>query len=97
MPPSAPVSPILAIERDGFEVETEFTIRSTKGGLLVCEVPSYELIREYGQSNLRVVRDGFGSRAFSYPSIPGRASTARSSETLSLIKANGDGPVRRAA
>ena len=90
--------PILTIERDGFEVETELTVRSTKGGLLVCEVPSYELVRQYGQSNLRVMRDGLRIAPFLISEYPGAgASPARSSEIRSLVKANGDGPVRRAA
>jgi glycosyltransferase involved in cell wall biosynthesis len=42
----------------GFEVETSMNISAARAGLTVAEVPSYELARVYGTSNLRTVRDG---------------------------------------
>jgi glycosyltransferase involved in cell wall biosynthesis len=48
----------LAIDCDGFEVETVFSIRSATTGLRVTEVPSFELPRLHGRSNLRPMRDG---------------------------------------
>jgi hypothetical protein len=51
--------PQLAVDCPGFEVETLMTIRATKSGLRVSEVPSYEQRRLYGQSNLRAMRDGW--------------------------------------
>ena len=51
--------PQLAVDCPGFEVETLMTIRATKAGLRVSEVPSYEQRRLYGQSNLRAMRDGW--------------------------------------
>jgi glycosyltransferase involved in cell wall biosynthesis len=51
--------PALSFECDGFEVETVLNIRSVQADLLVREVPSFELSREHGQSNLRVIRDGW--------------------------------------
>jgi glycosyltransferase involved in cell wall biosynthesis len=42
----------------GFEVETLFGIRSHTAGLAVSEVPSFELARLNGTSNLRPFRDG---------------------------------------
>jgi glycosyltransferase involved in cell wall biosynthesis len=50
--------PRLAIDADGFEVETQLNIRACKARLLVVEVPSYEECRIYGTSNLNAVRDG---------------------------------------
>jgi glycosyltransferase involved in cell wall biosynthesis len=43
---------------DGFEIETMMNIRAARTGLCVREVPSYESLRQYGQSNLRTFRDG---------------------------------------
>jgi len=51
--------PELSFTNDGFEVETVLCIRSAQADLRVCEVPSFELRREHGQSNLRVIRDGW--------------------------------------
>jgi glycosyltransferase involved in cell wall biosynthesis len=49
----------LRIDCDGFEVETLINIRTAKAGLNVVEVPSYELERLHGESNLRPARDGW--------------------------------------
>ena len=43
---------------DGFEIETIINIRIAKGRLHVVEVPSFELERMYGESNLNTWRDG---------------------------------------
>ncbi len=43
---------------EGFEVETVLNVRAAKGALRVWEVPSYELRRIHGQSNLKAIRDG---------------------------------------
>jgi glycosyltransferase involved in cell wall biosynthesis len=51
--------PQVAPECDGFEVETLMNIRAAKAGLVVREVPSYELRRVYGDSNLRAFTDGW--------------------------------------
>ena len=48
----------LALDADGFEVETQLNIRACKAGLLVTEVPSFEDKRIHGASNLHAVRDG---------------------------------------
>lgn len=50
--------PHLAIDCDGFEVETLMNIRAAKARLRVAEVPSYERERIHGASNLHAVRDG---------------------------------------
>lgn len=49
----------LAVDCDGFEVETLLNLRAHKAGLKVVEVPSYERLRIFGVSHLRVLRDGW--------------------------------------
>lgn len=43
---------------DGFEIETLINIRIAEAGLNVVEVPSFELSRRHGVSNLNAARDG---------------------------------------
>jgi hypothetical protein len=43
----------------GFEIETVMNIRIARADLRVVEVPSYEDLRYFGQSNLHPFRDGF--------------------------------------
>jgi len=43
---------------DGFEIETLVTIRVVQSRLRVTEVPSFELDRIYGESNLQTFADG---------------------------------------
>jgi glycosyltransferase involved in cell wall biosynthesis len=43
---------------DGFEIETVINVRVAHAGLTVTEVPSFELPRLHGESNLNAVRDG---------------------------------------
>ena len=43
---------------DGFEIETLVTVRVAQAGLNVAEVPSFELNRIFGESNLRTFADG---------------------------------------
>lgn len=43
---------------DGFEIETMINVRVAQTGLAVTEVPSVELVRIFGESNLHAVRDG---------------------------------------
>jgi glycosyltransferase involved in cell wall biosynthesis len=47
------------IDCDGFEVETLINIRIAEAGWKVAEVPSIELERIHGSSNLRAHRDGW--------------------------------------
>lgn len=44
---------------DGFEVETLINCRIAAGNVTISEVPSFELARIHGDSNLSAVRDGF--------------------------------------
>src|SRR5207249_2260108 len=43
----------LALDVDGFEIETLIGIRAARAGLTVVEVPSWELNRIHGVSNLK--------------------------------------------
>lgn len=49
----------LALDCDGFEVETLMNIRAAQAGLRVHEIPSFEHPRVYGSSNLRIAIDGW--------------------------------------
>ncbi|GAA1613737.1 glycosyltransferase family 2 protein [Catellatospora bangladeshensis] len=50
--------PALALTAHGFEIETELIVRALKADLRIAEVPSTELQRRRGTSNLRTFRDG---------------------------------------
>jgi glycosyltransferase involved in cell wall biosynthesis len=50
--------PYMRVDCAGFEVETLINVRVAKAGLVVHEVPSFELDRLHGSSNLRAIRDG---------------------------------------
>jgi glycosyltransferase involved in cell wall biosynthesis len=52
------VVPRLALDGDGFEIETMMNVRALKIGLRVAEVPSFESHRIHGQSNLHTIPDG---------------------------------------
>jgi glycosyltransferase involved in cell wall biosynthesis len=51
--------PAMALDCDGFEIETLMNIRAIRAGLVVAEVPSYEHPRIFGTSRLNAVRDGW--------------------------------------
>jgi glycosyltransferase involved in cell wall biosynthesis len=48
----------LDLTAPGFEVETQMTISAVRAGLRIAEVPSLELPRRHGRSNLRAISDG---------------------------------------
>ncbi len=52
------VVPRLALDGDGFEIETMMNVRALKIGLRVAEVPSFESQRIHGESNLHTIPDG---------------------------------------
>jgi glycosyltransferase involved in cell wall biosynthesis len=49
----------MALSATGFEIEAEMVVRAMQAGLRIAEVPSLELPRRAGKSNLHSVRDGF--------------------------------------
>lgn len=49
----------LALHARGFEIETELAVHAIASGLRIAEVPSVELLRHHGQSNLNAWRDGW--------------------------------------
>lgn len=48
----------LALTATGFEIEAEMIVRAMQGGLRIAEVPSLEMPRRAGKSNLHAIRDG---------------------------------------
>jgi len=48
----------LRLRSDGFEIETEMTVRAVTASLRIGEVASFESERQYGESNLHAWRDG---------------------------------------
>ena len=50
--------PFLNLATTGFEVETALVISALRAGLRIAEVPSMEMPRRYGRSNLHTFRDG---------------------------------------
>jgi glycosyltransferase involved in cell wall biosynthesis len=48
----------LALSATGFEIEAEMVVRAMQAGLRIVEVPSLEMPRRAGKSNLHAVRDG---------------------------------------
>lgn len=48
----------LDLTTPGFEIEAQMTICAVQAGLRIAEVPSLEMPRRSGQSNLRTFRDG---------------------------------------
>jgi glycosyltransferase involved in cell wall biosynthesis len=51
--------PKLALDGDGFEIETMMNIRVLREGAVVAEVPSFEAERIYGEGRLRTIPDGW--------------------------------------
>jgi glycosyltransferase involved in cell wall biosynthesis len=49
---------LLALSATGFEIEAEMVVRAMQAGLRIAEVPSLELPRRAGKSNLRSIHDG---------------------------------------
>lgn len=49
----------LALTATGFEIEAEMTVHAMQAGLRIAEVPSLELPRRAGKSNLHAIRDGW--------------------------------------
>jgi glycosyltransferase involved in cell wall biosynthesis len=50
--------PHLHLASTGFEIEAEMTVHAMQAGLRIAEVPSLEMPRRAGRSNLRSVQDG---------------------------------------
>ena len=49
----------LDLTATGFEIEAEMTVRAMQAGLRIAEVPSLEMPRRAGKSNLHAIRDGW--------------------------------------
>ncbi|OBF40859.1 glycosyl transferase [Mycobacterium sp. ACS1612] len=48
----------MALSATGFEIEAEMVVRAMQAGMRIAEVPSLELPRRAGKSNLHSIRDG---------------------------------------
>lgn len=48
----------LSLQSDGYEIETEITVKSLRNGFTFKEVPIYIKRREYGISRIRMLSDG---------------------------------------
>ncbi len=55
----ADVVPRLALDADGFEIETQLNLRALLSGINVAEVPSFEAARLSGESHLHALPDGW--------------------------------------
>lgn len=53
------VVPVLALNGDGFEIETMMNIRAARNKLRITEVPSFEADRIHGVSRLQTFPDGW--------------------------------------
>jgi hypothetical protein len=53
------VVPRLELDVDGFEIETQMSVKALRLGLKVVEVPSFEYRRLHGKGNLRTMPDGW--------------------------------------
>ncbi len=53
------VLPRLALDGDGFEIETIMNVRALRAGLKISEVPSFESKRMYGTGRLQTIPDGW--------------------------------------
>jgi glycosyltransferase involved in cell wall biosynthesis len=49
---------LLSLSATGFEIEAEMVVHAMRSGLRVAEVPSLEMPRRSGKSNLHAIRDG---------------------------------------
>ncbi|MET9849465.1 glycosyltransferase family 2 protein [Streptomyces ossamyceticus] len=49
---------LLDLHASGFEIEAEMTVHALRSGLRIAEVPSLELPRRSGRSNLHAISDG---------------------------------------
>lgn len=51
--------PLLSLDANGFEIETQMNLRALKTKLKIMEVPSFEAERIHGNSYLRTIPDGW--------------------------------------
>ena len=53
------ILPVLRLDADGFEIETQLNLRALRARLRVVEVPSFEADRIFGQTHLSTWGDGW--------------------------------------
>lgn len=55
----ARILPVLDLDADGFEIETQMNVRALQAGLRITEIASFEDKRKYGDGRLRTFPDGW--------------------------------------
>ncbi|MEV4092254.1 glycosyltransferase family 2 protein [Streptosporangium saharense] len=75
---------VLALDCDGFEIETLMNVRAARAGLVIREVPSHERSRIHGASNLHAVRDGLRVLRTILRERPRRSTTTPQPEPASV-------------
>jgi glycosyltransferase involved in cell wall biosynthesis len=79
----------LALDCNGFEIETLINIRVLKARLRVAEVPSFEHPRIHGNSNLNAFRDGWRVlNTILREAVNGRPQPVHSTEPMSVQTMN---------
>ena len=73
----------LDLHATGFEIETEMIVHALRSGLRIAEVPSLELPRRNGRSNLHAITDGRRVLRTLISERPGAQSSAASVRTAS--------------
>jgi glycosyltransferase involved in cell wall biosynthesis len=73
----------LDLHATGFEIETEMIVHALRSGLRIAEVPSLELPRRNGRSNLHAITDGRRVLRTLISERPGAHSSAASVGTVS--------------
>lgn len=66
----------LKLSASGFEIEAQMTVHAVQAGLRIAEVPSLELPRRSGHSNLHAIRDGRRVLSALLTDHPGRLAKA---------------------
>jgi glycosyltransferase involved in cell wall biosynthesis len=90
--------PALALSATGFEIETELVLNAARAGLEIVEVPSLELERRAGTSNLSAWRDGLRvlrtifTRHLGIGASAASAPAAQGAAALSAVEPLGAGP-----
>jgi glycosyltransferase involved in cell wall biosynthesis len=77
----------MALDCDGFEIETLMNVRAAKAGLVIFEVASHERCRIHGESNLHAVRDGWRVLKTILRERTGRQAPARPATVTSVERA----------
>jgi len=85
----------LALSATGFEIEAEMTVHAMQAGLRIAEVPSLEMPRRSGKSNLHAIRDGVRVlRTVLHGTAPGCPDTSRRHYRIAVALGSSDDPAQ---